>query len=126
MKKLIIVLMAGLAMLCFAGPSFAQATMPGQPTGGNVAALPKAETPQTASPHRLIGKVESVDQAAKTMKIKFMVRKSPREATFTVADQAAPTLAELKPGERVWVGYQKEQGRLVAQSIAEAHPKAGK
>jgi hypothetical protein len=126
MRKLIVVLIAGLTMLSFAGPSFAQAKMAGQPTRGKMAELAKAEAPQTASPHRLIGEVAAVDQAAKTMKIKFMVRNNPREATFTVAGQAAPTLAELKPGERVWVGYQKEQGRLVAQSIAEAHPKASK
>jgi hypothetical protein len=126
MRKLTIFLIAALTMLSIAGPSFAQARMAEQPTRGKTAELAKAETSQTARPHHLIGEVVAVDQAAKTATIKFTVRRNPKEATFTVEDQAAPTLADLKPGERVRVDYHKEQGRLIAHSIVETYRKASK
>jgi hypothetical protein len=124
MRKLLILWMAAVTMVSFAGPSFAQAKMAGQPTHGKMAELAKAETPMAAKPHRLVGEVVAVDQAAKTVTIKFMVRKHPKEATFTAKEQAAPTLADLKPGDRVRVGYHKEQGQLIAHSIVETYHKA--
>ena len=124
MRKLLIPLMAAVTMVSFAGPSLAQAKMAGQPTHGKMAELAKAETPTATKPHRLVGEVVAVDRTAKTVTIKFMVRKQPKEATFTAEEQAAPRLADLKPGDRVSVGYHKEQGQLIAHSLVEIHHKA--
>jgi len=124
MRKLLILLMATVTMVSLAGPSFAQARMTGQPTRGKMVELAKAETPMAAKPHRLAGEVVAVDQAAKTVTSKFMVRSEPREATFSAEEQAAPTLADLKPGDHVRVGYHKEQGQLIAHSIVETYHQA--
>ncbi len=124
MRKLLILLTAAVTMVSFAGPSFAQAQVTGQPIRGKMASLAKAETPMAAKPHRLIGEVVAVDQTAKTVTIKFMVRGRPREATLTAKEQAVPTLADLKPGDRVRVGYHKEQGQLIAHSIVETYHQA--
>jgi hypothetical protein len=124
MRKLLIPLMAAVTMVSFAGPSLAQAKMAGQPPHGKMAELAKAETPTAAKPHRLVGEVVAVDQAAKTVTIKYMVRGQPREAPFTTKEQATPGLANLKPGDRVRVGYYKEQGKLIAHSLVEIHHKA--
>jgi Cu/Ag efflux protein CusF len=124
MRKLLILLMATVTMVSLAGPSFAQARMTGQPTGVKMVELAMAETPMAAKPHRLFGEVVAVDQAAKTVTIKFMVQSKPREATFSVEEQAAPTLADLKPGDHVRVGYNKEQGQLIAHSIVETYRQA--
>ena len=126
MKKVLVLLMAAVAMLFFAGPSFAQAKTTGQPTQAKTATPAKAETPMAAKSHRLVGEVVAVDQAAKTVTIKFMVRKQAKEATFTAAEQAVPTLANLKPGDRVRVGYSKKQGQLTAHSIVETYHQASR
>jgi hypothetical protein len=124
MRKLLILLMATVTMVSLAGPSFAQAGMTGPPIRGKMIEPAKAETPMAAKPHRLVGEVTAVDQAAKTMTIKFMVQSKPKEATFSAEDQAAPTLANLKPGDHVRVGYHKEQGQLIAHSIVETSHQA--
>ncbi len=124
MRKLLTLLMAAVTMVSFAWPSFAQAKMAGQPPHGTMAELAKAETPMADKPHRLVGEVVAVDQTAKTVTIKYTVRRQPREATFTAKEQAAPRLANLKPGDRVRVGYYKEQGKLFAHSLVETHHKA--
>ena len=126
MRKLSILLMAVATTVSFAGSSLAQAKTAGQPTHGKMAALAKAETPMAAKPHRLAGEVVAVDQAAKTVTVKFMVRKHPKEATFTADEQAAPRLADLKPGDRVRVGYHKEQGQLIAHSLVGTSHKASR
>jgi Cu/Ag efflux protein CusF len=124
MRKVLVMLVAAVTMVAFAGPRFALAQMAGQPTQGKMAAPAKAETPMATKPHRLVGEVVAVDQAAKTVTIRFMVRRQPKEATFTATEQAAPKLADLKPGDRVRLGYHKEQGQLIAQSIVETYHQA--
>jgi Cu/Ag efflux protein CusF len=124
MRTFWVLLMAAVTMASFAGPSFAQATIAGQPTQGNMAAPAKVVMPMAAKPHSLVGEVVAVDQTAKTVTIRFMVRGQPREATFTTKQQAAPRLANLKPGDRVRVGYHKEQGQLIAHSLVETYHKA--
>lgn len=121
MRKLIVVLIATLTIACFAGPSFAQATTAQQPAQTKATEPAKAEMPQATKLHHLIGEVVSVNQAAKTVEIKHMVRGKEKEATFTAEEQAAPTLATLKPGDRVKISYQRANGQLLAQSIAETH-----
>jgi hypothetical protein len=124
MRTLLILLMATVTMVSLARPSFAQARMTGQPSRVKMVELAKAETPMAAKPHRLVGEVVAVDQAAKTVTIKYMVQSKPREATFSAEEQAAPTLANLKPGDHVRVGYHKEQGQLIAHSIVESSHQA--
>jgi Cu/Ag efflux protein CusF len=125
MRKLIVVLIAALTIAFLAGPSFAQATTSQQPAQTKVTEPAKPEGPRATKLHHLIGEVVSVDQTAKTVEIKHTVKGKEKEATFTAEEQAAPTLATLKPGDRVKVSYQRANGQLLAQSIAETHRGAG-
>jgi Cu/Ag efflux protein CusF len=126
MRTLIVVLIAALTIVFFAGPSFAQAMTAQQPAQTKVTEPAKPEMPKATRLHHLIGEVVSVDQAAKTVEIKHTVKGKEKEATFTVGEQAAPTLATLKPGDRVKISYQRANGQLTAQSIAETHRGASK
>jgi hypothetical protein len=126
MRKLVVLPMAALMMLGFAGLSYAQPTTAEPPAQGKMTAMGKAETSTPGKLHRLAGEVVAVDQTAKTVTIKHMVRGKPKEATFNVAEQAAPALVDLKPNDRVRLSYDKEQGRLIAQSIVETYHKASK
>lgn len=126
MRKRIVLPMAVLMMVSFAGLSFAQPTAAEQPAHGKMAETAKTGMPKAARLHRLVGDVVAVDQTAKTVTIKHMVRGQPKEATFNVGEKAAPALADLKPNDRVRLSYSKEQGRLIAQSIVETTHQAGK
>jgi hypothetical protein len=126
MRKRVVLPMAVLMMLSFAGLSIAQPTT-AEPSGyGKMAEAAKTEMPKAARLHRLTGEVVAVDQTAKTVTIRHMVRGEPKEATFNVAANAAPWLANLQPNDRVRLSYSKEQGRLMAQSIVETYHKASK
>lgn len=126
MKKLAVLLMAATVTLALASVSFALAKAAEPSAPWQVAQAAKAQAATTAKAHRLTGEVVSVDQAAKTMTLKYMVRKRSHEATFAVEDQAAPTLANLKPDDRVKVRYHKDQGRLIADSIVATSRKASR
>jgi Cu/Ag efflux protein CusF len=126
MRKLTVLPMAILMMLSSAGLSFTQPTTSKPPTQGKVAEMSQAETPKAARLHHLTGEVVAVDQTAKTVTIRHMVRGQPKEATFNVEKNAAPVLGNLKPNDRVRLSYVKEQGQLTAQSIVETHHKARK
>ena len=126
MRKLIVVLIAALTIAFFAGPSFVQAMTAQQPAQTKVTEPARAEMPHATRLHHLIGEVVSVDQAAKTVEIRHTVRGKEKESTFTVEEQAAPTLATLQPGDRVKISYQRANGQLTAQSIVETHRGASK
>jgi Cu/Ag efflux protein CusF len=126
MWKRVVLAMAVLMMVSFAGLSFAQPTTVEPPAHGKMAEMAKTEMPKTARLHRLVGDVVAVDQTAKTVTIKHMVRGQPKEATFNVGEKAAPALVDLKPNDQVRLSYSKEQGRLIAQSIVETTHQAGK
>jgi hypothetical protein len=126
MRKRVVLAIAILMMVSFAGLSFAQPTTVEPPAHGKMAAMAKTEMPKTARLHRLVGDVVAVDQTAKTVTIKHMVRGQPKEATFNVGEKAAPALVDLKPNDQVRLSYSKEQGRLIAQSIVETTHQAGK
>ena len=126
MRKRIVLPMAVLMMVAFAGLSFAQPAAVEQPAHGKMAETAKTEMPKASRLHRLVGDVVAVDQTAKTVTIKHMVRGQPKEATFNVGEKAAPALVDLKPNDRVRLSYSKEQGRLIAQSIVETTHQAGK
>src|SRR5919108_3152742 len=123
MRKRVVLPMAVLMMLACAGLSLAQPTTAAQPAQGKMAQMGKAETSSPAGLHRLTGEVVAVDQTAKTVTIKHMVRGQPKEASFNVEENAAPALVNLKPNDWVRLSYYKEQGRLTAQSIVESHRK---
>jgi Cu/Ag efflux protein CusF len=126
MWKRVVLAMAVLIMVSFAGLSFAQPTTVEPSAHGKMAEMAKTEMPKTARLHRLVGDVVAVDQTAKTVTIKHMVRGQPKEATFNVGEKAAPALVDLKPNDQVRLSYSKEQGRLIAQSIVETTHQAGK
>jgi hypothetical protein len=126
MRKRVVLPMAVLMMLSFAGLSFAQPTTAEPPGYGKMAETAKTEMPKAARLHRLAGEVVAVDQTAKTVTIRHMVRGEPKEATFNVAENAAPGLVNLQPNDRVRLSYSKEPGRLMAQSIVETYHKASK
>jgi hypothetical protein len=126
MRKRVVLPMAVLMMLCFARLSLAQPTTAEPPGYGKMAELAPTEMPEAARLHRLTGKVVAVNQTAKTVTIRHMVRGKPKEATFNVVENAAPALVNLQPHDRVRLSYYKEQGRLTAQSIVETYHKASK
>ena len=126
MRKRIVLLMAVLMMLSWAGLGLAQPTTPELPGNSKAAKMVKAEMPKTAKLHRLAGEVVAVDPTAKMVTIKHMVRGQPKDATFSVAEKAGASLATLQPNDRVKISYSKEHGRLMAQSIVETHHKPSK
>jgi Cu/Ag efflux protein CusF len=126
MKKRVVLPMAILMILSCAGLSLAQPTTAEPPAQGKMAQMGKAETSSPAKLHHLAGEVVAVDQTAKTVTIKHMVRGQAREATFSVGEKEAASLANLQPNDRVRLSYSKEQGRLMAQSIVTTYHKASK
>jgi len=126
MRKRVVLPVAVLTMLSCAGLSYAQPMATEQPAQGKMAEMGKTEMSKAARLHRLAGEVVAVDQTAKTVTIKHMMRGKPKEATFTVEDNAAASLVNLQPNDRVRLSYHKEQGRLIAQSIVETYHKASK
>ena len=127
MRKRVVLPMAVLMMLSFAGLSFAQPTTAAQPGYGKMAEMGKdGDAPSqpgcTISPARWWPWIKP----AKTVTIKHMVRGQPKEATFNVEEKAAASLVNLQPNDRVRLSYSKEQGRLMAQSIVETSHKASK
>jgi hypothetical protein len=126
MRKRVVLPMAVLMMLSFAGLGFVQPTTAEQPGYGKMAEKTKTEMPEASKLHRLTGEVVAVDRTAKTVTIRHMVRGEPKEATFNVAEKATPGLVNLQPNDRVKLSYSKEQGRLMAQSIVETYHKASK
>ena len=126
MRKQIVVPMAMLMMLSGAGLSISQPATAEHSSEHKVVRTAKAETPKGDRLHRLTGQVVSVDPKAKTVTIKHPVKGQPKEVTFDVAEQAASSLANLQPNDRVKLSYTKEHGKLVAQSIVETYNKASK
>lgn len=112
MRKLIVLLIAALTIFSVAGMSFAKAN---------------PEASKAAKPRTFYGEVVSVNQETKTLTVKKTgwLRKS-KELTFSVEEKAAPTLADLKPGDRVKVTYIKEDGKLLAQMLSKTQSKVSK
>ncbi len=74
-----------------------------------------ATSAKAAKMRHMTAEVKAVDAAAKRLTVK---RSTGREITLTVAPEAAATLADLKPGERVRITYQRSGGQLTAQAIS--------
>ncbi len=114
MNRLIALVVAALAVLLAAGPGLAQTVKP---------ATQHAAT-HTPRLKNTSGEVVSLDQMAKTLTVKPTAGKTAKELTFTVADSAAGSLAQLKPGDRIRVGYTREAGTLTAEKIVKIQTKA--
>jgi Cu/Ag efflux protein CusF len=69
----------------------------------------------TAKMRHMTAEVKAVDTAAKTLTVKRRVR---GDLTFKVAPEAAGSLADLKPGERVRITYERTGGEVTAHAIA--------
>jgi Cu/Ag efflux protein CusF len=78
---------------------------------GQAAAAPTG----TAKMRHMTAEVKAVDTAAKTLTVKRGVR---GDLTFKVAPEAAGSLADLKPGERVRITYERTGGEVTAHAIA--------
>ena len=126
MRKQIVVPLAMLMMLSGAGLSISQPVTAEQSSEHQVVKTAKAETPKGDRLHRLAGQVVSVDPKAKTVTVKHLVKGQPKDVTLNVSEQAASSLVNLQPNDRVKLSYSKEHGKLVAQSIVETDNKASK
>lgn len=126
MRKRIFLPMAVLMTLSFAGLTLAQPTTAEPPAHGKMAGAAKSEASKAGRLRRLAGEVVAVDQTAKTVTVKHMVRGKPKEATFHVGEKATRALGDLQPNDRVRLRYDKEQGRLIAQSIVKTSHQASK
>jgi Cu/Ag efflux protein CusF len=89
------------------------ALAPAVPAG---AADPGSKPPATkpAQVRHLTAEVVAVNTDAKTLTVRHGSKK---EVTFTVAQDAAGPLKDLKPGQRVKVTYQRTGDALTAQAI---------
>ncbi len=84
-----------------------------EPAAGG--ATTKAAPTTAAQAQHMTAKVTSVNAQAKTLTV---TQWTPRQVTFAVSPEAAGSLADLKPGERVRITYEGTAGQLTAQSIA--------
>ncbi len=111
MKTLLRWTPALLALLIVAGPAFAQSKV----------------DPKPAKMRHLTGEIVSVDDQAKTLKVKRIARGKESEYTFTADKDAAQALTGLKTGERVTVSYVTSAGKMTAEKIqAMAHAAASR
>lgn len=117
MKRMLILLVALLAMVAFVGGVVAQEKKADQPAAAK-AEKPKAEKPKAPKALRASGTVSAYDAAAKTLKVKS----KDKEMEFALADNAK-VRGEIKQGSRVTVTYKKEGEKLVASSVAVAAEK---
>ena len=79
----------------------------------------KAGAAKVTRSRRLTAEVVSVDLDAKTLTVKRTGRRA-KELTFTVEPTVTSRLTDLKPGERVRVGYVETDGKLMAKTIDKA------
>ena len=121
--KSLVLLVAVLTMVTFASSVMAQQTPGTKPAAPTPAAPEKGKV---AKEERLIGKVSSMDVAAKTVVVKGLKV----EMTFTVGDTTKITrggkgmaLADLKQGMDVSVSYKMEGDKAMASAITVALPR---
>jgi hypothetical protein len=72
----------------------------------------------TGKVKHLTGTVVPVNENAKTLTVKRMVRQKEHQDTFAIGQEAVATLTQLKPGEHVRVSYVEAGGIMTAESIA--------
>lgn len=119
--KAFIALMAAGSLALGTGTALASSDTATAPEGSKPAAAPAAKK---AEVHRVRGEVTSVEPGAKTMVVKVMEGKKEMTVGVDVNDKtvirrgrAHKTLADIKVGDRVWMKYDRESDKLVAEQI---------
>ncbi len=108
------VLFAALAMLSLCGSVFA--ATPTESTTKGTTSAPAEKPSKFALPHHVTGDVVSVDQSAKTLTVKDSKGK---ELRLTATGDAAASLGDFQPGDRVKVTYKKSHGQMIASRIVQ-------
>jgi len=115
MRKRIVLLMIALtALAVHAG--MAGATFDAKPVRDPIVVAAELQEGQEAEKN-MTGEVIAVDEGTRQMTLKYSGWLTSKEVTFAVAEQAAPMLAEIQPGDQVEVGYSEFGDRLVAITI---------
>ena len=113
MRLTVVPLAASLALAFVSSFAVAQTETPATTTTA------PATQPKTRL-HTVVGHVVTVDPAAKTLIVKRRGWHG-KELSFAVEEPAAPTLADLHPGDRVRVRYSDTDGKLDATAIEVTH-----
>jgi Cu/Ag efflux protein CusF len=66
---------------------------------------------------QMTGTIAAVDTQANTVTLEHAGKLRHSRRVFNVAPEAAAALRQLKPGERVTVKYERDHGKLTAESI---------
>jgi Cu/Ag efflux protein CusF len=124
MKRMLIVMVALLAMVAFASGVIAQPAKPNTPAGtpaapapAPAAEKPKMEKPKVAKPMKFGGTVAAYE-AGKMIQVKGAKDK---EMTFDITGDTKMK-GEVKEGAKVTVMYKKEGDKMLANSISVAPP----
>jgi hypothetical protein len=119
MRRMLTMPLGIAAALVFAGPGLAQTYTPPPAPSTAPAEAPKSGGTKPAHLRHMSGEIVSIDASAKTLTVK-KAGKTAHEMKLTIAAGAEASLAGLKPGDHVRVGYATEKGQSVAESIAAA------
>lgn len=126
MKKLVL-LVAVLTWVAFASGVMAQQTPAPKPSVPTPSAPGKAKV---AKEEKFLGKVSSINVAARTVVVKGLVKDLVAEKTFTVEATTKITgggkeiaLADLKQGMNVSVSYRMEADKAMAAAITAILPR---
>ena len=119
MRRMLTMPLGIVAALVFAGPGLAQTYTPPPAPSTAPAEAPKSGGTKPAHLRHVSGEIVSIDASAKTLTVRREGWRA-HEMTLTVAAGAENSLAGLKPGDHVRVGYATEKGQSVAESIAAA------
>jgi uncharacterized protein YdeI (BOF family) len=125
MKRMLIIMVALLAMVAFASSVIAQAPAKTEkpaaaPAPGPAAEKPKMEKPKAEKPKTMRGTVAAYE-AGKMIKIKG----AKEEYTFDVTGDTKIS-GEVKEGAKATVAYKKDGDKMIATSITVPKPKPPK
>jgi Cu/Ag efflux protein CusF len=112
MKKVTAAIVTLAAVTGLVGASLAQTSAPATNPAPAAAAPAKAPVAK-----QITGEFVSLDKAAKTGTVKYVVDQKPMQMTFSM-DEAM--LGQFKMGDRVKVTYHEVDGKFVATAIAKA------
>ncbi len=89
--------------------------------GASLAQAPTTQAPAKATVVKTItGEFITMDKAAKTVTVKYLVDKKPTQMILNVDDTMLSSLGQLKAGDQVKVSYEEMGGKFIAKIIAKA------